>query len=117
FVVVWKTWKWNLLAAIAVMAPFLIVDIAFLTSNLLKIASGGWLSLLLAIALMILMLTWRRGSRILFEKTRRLEVPLATLVENLEKHPPPRIAGTAIFLTSDPDSTPTALLHSLKHFK
>ena len=117
FVVVWKTWKWNLLAAIAVMAPFLIVDIAFLTSNLLKIASGGWLSLLLAIALMMLMLTWRRGSRILFEKTRRLEVPLATLVENLEKHPPPRIAGTAIFLTSDPDSTPTALLHSLKHFK
>jgi KUP system potassium uptake protein len=69
------------------------------------------------VALMILMLTWRRGTRILSEKTRRLEVPLTTLVDSLEKHPPPRIAGTAIFLTSDPDSTPTALLHSLKHFK
>ena len=66
---------------------------------------------------MIVMLTWRRGSRILFEKTRRLEVPLDSLVKRLEAKPPPRIAGTAVFLTSDPDSTPTALLHSLKHFK
>jgi KUP system potassium uptake protein len=117
FIVVWKAWNWNVLAAAALIAPFLFVDLAFLTSNLLKIVSGGWLPVLLGVALMILMLTWRRGTRILFEKTRRLEVPLTTLVESLEKHPPPRIAGTAIFLTSDPDSTPTALLHSLKHFK
>jgi KUP system potassium uptake protein len=116
-IVVWKTWNWNPLAAAALIAPFLFVDLAFLTSNLLKIVSGGWLPVLLGVALMILMLTWRRGTRILFEKTRRLEVPLTTLVDSLEKHPPPRIAGTAIFLTSDPDSTPTALLHSLKHFK
>jgi len=63
------------------------------------------------------MLTWRRGSRILFEKTRRTEVPLMDLVRNLEKHPPPRVPGTAVFLTSDPASAPTALLHALKHFK
>jgi KUP system potassium uptake protein len=65
----------------------------------------------------MLMLTWRQGSRVLFEKTRRSEVPLLELVQNLEAHPPPRVAGTAVFLTSDPESTPTALLHSLKHFK
>jgi KUP system potassium uptake protein len=65
---------------------------------------------------MLVMLTWRQGSRILFEKTRRLEIPLRTLVDNLEKHPPPRKKGTAIFLTSDPEGAPTALLHSLKHF-
>ena len=66
---------------------------------------------------MIVMLTWRRGTRILFEKTRRLEVPLIDLIENLEKHPPPQVPGTAVFLTGDPTSTPTALLHSLKHYK
>ena len=73
--------------------------------------------LLLGGFLMLVMLTWRRGSRILFEKTRRLEVPLTELIDKLEAKPPPRIAGTAVFLTSDPESTPTALLHSLKHFK
>jgi KUP system potassium uptake protein len=63
------------------------------------------------------MLTWRRGSRLLFEKTRRLEVPLADIIDSLEKKPLHRVPGTAIFLTSDPQSTPTALLHSLKHYK
>ncbi len=117
FVVVLKVWKWSPLATVGVVAPFLFIDIAFLAANLLKIVHGGWFPLFLGIALMVLMLTWRRGSRILFEKTRRLEVPLADLVASLEKHPLQRIAGTAVFLTGDPDSTPTALLHSLKHFK
>ena len=71
----------------------------------------------LGVFLMIVMLTWRRGTRILFEKTRRLEVPLLDLVGSLEKKPPPRVPGTAVFLTGDPTSTPTALLHSLKHYK
>jgi KUP system potassium uptake protein len=116
-IVVWRVWRWNILTAIAVIVPLLVLDSAFLAANLLKILHGGWFPLLAGGALMVVMLTWRRGSRILFEKTRRLEVPLADLVHSLEKHPPPRIAGTAIFLTGDPDSTPTALLHSLKHFK
>ncbi|HVY18983.1 MAG TPA: potassium transporter Kup [Bauldia sp.] len=117
FIVVWRVWRWNLITAVFVVVPLLLLDSAFLAANLLKILHGGWFPLLAGGALMVLMLTWRRGSRILFEKTRRLEVPLADLVHSLEKHPPPRIAGTAIFLTGDPDSTPTALLHSLKHFK
>ena len=117
FIVVWRVWNWNVFGAAALVLPFLFIDSTFLVANLLKILHGGWFPVLLGVALMTVMLTWRHGSRILFEKTRRLEVPLADLVGSLEKHPPPRIAGTAIFLTGDPDSTPTALLHSLKHFK
>ncbi len=116
FIVIWRAWQWHLLAAAALVLPFLVVDVAFLVANLLKIMSGGWVPVLLAAGLMIVMLTWRRGNHVLFAKTRRLEVPLTDLVDKLEADPPPRIAGTAIFLTSDPDSTPTALLHSLKHF-
>jgi KUP system potassium uptake protein len=63
------------------------------------------------------MYTWRRGSRLLFEKTRRLETPLDDLVRMLERKPPQRVPGTAVFLTSDPKSAPTALLHSLKHYR
>jgi KUP system potassium uptake protein len=63
------------------------------------------------------MYTWRRGSRLLFAKTRRLETPLDDLVRILEKKPPARVPGTAVFLTGDPMSAPTALLHSLKHYK
>ncbi|MCR4281952.1 MAG: KUP/HAK/KT family potassium transporter, partial [Bauldia sp.] len=117
FIVVWRVWNWRLVAAAGLVVPFLLIDLTFLSANLLKVVEGGWFPLLLGGLVILVMLTWRRGSRILFEKTRRLEVPLRTLVENLEKHPPHRVAGTAIFLTSDPESTPTALLHSLKHFK
>ena len=117
FIVIWRVWHWHPLAAAALVLPFLLIDLTFLSANLLKIVSGGWFPLLLGAFLMLVMLTWRRGSRILFEKTRRTEVPLAELIDKLEASPPPRIAGTAVFLTGDPESAPTALLHSLKHFK
>ena len=117
FIVIWRSWHWHPVAAAALVLPFLFIDLTFLSANLLKILSGGWFPLLLGGGLLIIMLTWRRGSRILSEKTRRVEVPLTLLVDRLEANPPPRIAGTAVFLTSDPESTPTALLHSLKHFK
>src|SRR5207248_7096868 len=71
----------------------------------------------LALIVMVLMHTWRRGTSALRNKTRRLETPLADLVRMLEQKPPKRVPGTAVFLTSDPDSAPTALLHSLKHYK
>jgi KUP system potassium uptake protein len=117
FVVIWRVWKWGAVAATAIVLPLLIVDTTFLAANLLKIVDGGWFPLLLGGFLIAVMLTWRRGTRILFEKTRRTEIPLGDLVARLEAKPPPRVAGTAVFLTSDPASTPTALLHSLKHFK
>jgi KUP system potassium uptake protein len=117
FVVVWKVWKWSPLLAAALIAPFLLLDLTFLAANLLKVWEGGWVPLALGGVVMLLMYTWRRGSRLLFEKSRKLEFPLADLVAMLEKRPPARVSGTAVFLTSDPLSAPTALMHSLKHYK
>lgn len=117
FVVVWKVWRWSPIAAAALIAPFLFLDLTFLTANLLKVLEGGWVPLALGSIVMLLMYTWRRGSRLLFEKSRKLEFPLADLVAMLEKRPPQRVPGTAVFLTSDPLSAPTALMHSLKHYK
>src|SRR5579871_4660754 len=117
FVVIWKVWRWSPIAAAALIAPFLFPDFTFLTANLLKVFEGGWVPLALGTWIMLLMYTWRRGSRLLFEKSRKLEFPLADLVAMLEKKPPQRVSGTAVFLTSDPLSAPTALMHSLKHYK
>ena len=117
FVAIWKVWRWSAVAAACIIGPFLLIDLTFLSANMLKIFEGGWMPLALGSMVMLIMYTWRRGSRILSEKTRRLELPLADLIRILEKKPPIRVPGTAIFLTSDPLSAPTALLHSLKHYK
>jgi KUP system potassium uptake protein len=117
FVVIWKVWRWPAVAAAALIAPFLLLDLTFLAANLLKVFDGGWVPLALGAIVMLLMYTWRRGSRLLFEKSRKLEFPLLDLVTLLEKRPPQRVPGTAVFLTSDPSSAPTALMHSLKHYK
>jgi KUP system potassium uptake protein len=117
FVVIWRVWRWSPIAAAALIAPFLFLDLTFLAANLLKVLEGGWVPLALGAVVMLLMYTWRHGSRLLFEKSRKLEFPLAELVAMLEKRPPQRVSGTAVFLTSDPVSAPTALMHSLKHYK
>jgi KUP system potassium uptake protein len=117
FIVIWRVWHWTPLAAAALMAPFVVVDGTFLSANLMKVVEGGWVPLAIGIAMMVVMYTWRRGSALLFEKTRRLETPLEALVAMLEKKPPQLVPGTAVFLTSDPSSAPTALMHSLKHYK
>jgi KUP system potassium uptake protein len=117
FIVIWRRWGWSPLAAGALMLPFLFIDLIFLAANLLKVVEGGWVPLALGGLVMMVMYTWRRGSKILYDKTRRGETPLDDLVRMLEKKPPQRVPGTAVFLTSDPGSAPTALLHSLKHYK
>lgn len=116
-IVIWRYWNWPLWAAAALMVPFLFIDLIFLGANLLKVFQGGWVPLLIAAMIITIMLTWRRGARILAEKTRRLETPIDSLIESLEKRELCRVPGTAVFLTADPDSAPTALLHSLKHYK
>jgi KUP system potassium uptake protein len=116
-VVIHKVWGWPALGAAALIVPFLLVDLTFLGANLLKVHDGGWVPLALGALLMIVMITWRRGSRMVFEKTRKSEVPLKFLVDSLEKKPPVRVPGTAVFLTGDPEFAPTALMHSLKHYK
>jgi KUP system potassium uptake protein len=117
FIVIWRLWCWSFLAAAVLIVPFLLIDLTFLSANMLKVVQGGWVPLALGGVVMLVMYTWRRGSRILYDKTRRLETPLEDLVRMLERKPPARVPGTAVFLTSDPKSAPTALLHSLKHYK
>jgi KUP system potassium uptake protein len=117
FVVIWKVWDWSPIAAAALMVPFVFIDLTFLSANLLKVFEGGWVPLALGGLVMIVMYTWRHGSRLLLEKTRRQEILLADLVRMLESKPPMRVSGTAVFLTSTPDYSPTALMHSLKHYK
>jgi len=93
------------------------LDGVFLFANGLKIASGGWLPLTMGSILVALMVTWTKGTQILSEKSRRDSVSLTDLVEMLKKRPPHRVQGTAIFLTSDADVAPVALMHNLKHNK
>jgi KUP system potassium uptake protein len=117
FIVIWKLWHWKLWQVLLVIVPLVVVDVTFFSANLLKLFDGAWAPLLFGTAMVLTILTWRRGSRLLAEKTRRTEVPIDTLVSSLEKKPPHLAPGTAVFLTSAPDFAPTALLHNLKHNK
>jgi KUP system potassium uptake protein len=117
FIVIWKLWKWQFWKALALILPFVVVDLTFFSANFLKLFEGAWAPLLFGATMVLLILTWRRGTGILLNKTRRTEVPVDTLFRNLEKKPPHFVPGTAVFLTSDPEFAPTALLHNLKHNK
>ncbi|HUN95642.1 MAG TPA: potassium transporter Kup [Bradyrhizobium sp.] len=117
FIVIWKLWGWRPAAAAALILPFVVVDTTFFSANFLKLFEGAWVPLLFGLSMAIVIWTWRRGTAILLAKTRRTEVPLRELIASLEKRPPHIVKGTAIFLTSDPDFVPTALLHNLKHNK
>ncbi|TGT42160.1 potassium transporter Kup [Mesorhizobium sp. M8A.F.Ca.ET.165.01.1.1] len=117
FVVMRKMWKWKLALALALTLLFGIIDSGFFLANVVKIVEGGWVSITVASLMGLIMWTWIRGSRYLFDKTRRNEIPLDFLAGNLLKKKPQLVSGTAVFLTSDPLSAPTALMHSLKHYK
>ena len=117
FIVVWKLWKWQWWSAALLVCPLVFIDAVFLSANLLKLLEGAWLPVLFGCFMVLLILTWQRGSRILVNKTRRVEVPVDSLIRNLEKKPPHIVPGTAVFLTSDPDFAPASLLHNLKHNK
>ncbi|WP_434723291.1 potassium transporter Kup [Mesorhizobium sp. RIZ17] len=117
FVVMTRIWKWNIWLAVGLTAMFALIDIGFFAANIVKVFEGGWSSLAVAFAIIMAMWTWVRGSRYLFDKTRRNEIPLDFLAANLLKKKPQLVSGTAVFLTSDPLSAPTALMHSLKHYK
>src|SRR5215813_11144382 len=117
FIVIWKFWHWPLWRVGLVVAPLVLVDVIFFSANLLKLLEGAWAPILFGASMVLLILTWRRGTSILAQKTRRSEVPLDTLLASLQKHPPHMVPGTAVFLTSQPEFAPTALLHNLKHNK
>ncbi|HEY0919671.1 potassium transporter Kup [Devosia sp.] len=117
FIVMWRIWKWRVIFAILVIVPMLTIDLSFFIANATKFAQGGWVPAVVGAVLILIMSTWIIGRQRLSEKTRRDEVPLEFLVENLAKKKPTIVPGTAVFLTSDIEGAPTALLHSLKHYK
>lgn len=113
-----RRWNWPLWWAVGLLVPLLALELVFLGANLLKLHDGGYVPVLMAIVFTVIMWTWRRGSSILFEKTRKIDVPLATfapMIERRSEHAPVLVPGTAIFLTSDPLTAPAALLHNIKH--
>jgi KUP system potassium uptake protein len=117
FVIVRYMWKRPTWQAAMAASAFGVFDLVFIGSNLLKIPDGAWLPLVLGGALVVIMWTWTRGAQILTDKTRRDSVPLLELSEILKARAPHRAPGTAIFLTSDPEMAPVALMHNLKHNK
>jgi KUP system potassium uptake protein len=108
---------WSLAVAVPVFALFGLVDLTFLSANLLKIAEGGWFPIVVAGLVFAVMGTWWRGRRILAELRARDAMPLAQFVDVLNPERPVRVPGTAIFLTRDLTQVPVALLHALKHYK
>jgi KUP system potassium uptake protein len=115
FFVIWRCWKWPLWKTAALIVPLIIIEQIFFFANALKIPEGGWFPLAIAAFIGIVMHTWLRGSRVLSKATRKNEAELDWLIRKLEAKPPHRVPGTAVFLTGDPESAPTSLMHNLKH--
>jgi KUP system potassium uptake protein len=108
---------WSLVIAVPVFAAFGLIDLTFLSSNLLKIFDGGWFPIAVAAVVFTMMATWWRGRRLLAQRRARDAMELSQFIAALDPEGPPRIEGTAIFLTSDLTRVPTALLRALEHYK
>jgi KUP system potassium uptake protein len=117
FVVVRRCWNWSLPLALALIAPLLILDLTFFIANLLKVLTGGWVPLTLGLGLCILMATFVQASDRLRAKLTRDGLPMEDFRKLLAQRSTATTPGTAVYLTGDPETTPPALMHSLKHFK
>jgi KUP system potassium uptake protein len=109
-----RQWRWNVRFVVALFGVLAVIDLLFLSANMLKIPEGGWLPLFIAAAVFMLMETWRTGRRAHMEKVRSESMPIDLFIEKADKSPL-RVAGTAIFLAARGDAVPGALLHNLKH--
>lgn len=112
-----QRWNWKPWQVAAFLALFLTIDLAFFSSNLLKVPHGGWVPLLVAAMVYTLMTTWKLGRTLLSSILRRSSLPLDLFLRDVGNRKPFRVPGTAVFMTSDPEGTPVVLLHHLKHNK
>ncbi|PYP11988.1 MAG: potassium transporter Kup [Gemmatimonadetes bacterium] len=111
------TWRWGFARAAIVAGLFLCVDLPFFAANMLKIRYGGWVPLVIAAAIFLLMTTWKRGREILGKRMQEKTVALKMLLADLAAEPPLRVPGTAVFMYGTTDGTPPALVHNLTHNK
>jgi KUP system potassium uptake protein len=112
-----RLWGWKGVLVFPFTVCFLLIDSSFFGANIIKVADGGWFPLTVGLMVYTLLSTWKRGRQILSERLQAEAVPLESFVENVKPDSPPRVPGTAVFLSRDPQGTPTALLHNLKHNK
>jgi len=118
FAIVARTrWHWPLWRVVGLAAFFFTFDFAFLGANALKIERGGWVPLVIALAILTLMTTWKTGREVLGGIMRQASLPLDLFLQDIGRKPPPRVPGTAVFMTSDAVGAPVVLLHHLKHNK
>ncbi len=117
FFVIRYAWRYNLMLCLLATVFFIVIDIAFFSASLLKLAEGGWFPLLMASVIFVVMLTWRRGRQILVRRLQSSAIPLESFRKSLIEYPPTRVHGTAIFMAPESGAVPHALLHNLSHNK
>ena len=115
FIAMRQIWGWSLIRAGIVAGAFIVIDMAFFLSNLSKIASGGYVPLLLAALVYGIMLIWHRGAKAVAARLRETVVPIGTFMANILQGQIPRVPGTAIFLTRTTQDVPPVMLWHLKH--
>ena len=115
FVLFLKAWKWPLMAVIAVIAPILIVELLFLGANMMKLHDGGYVPVAIAATMCVMIWSWVCGTNHVKQKAADSAISLVKLIAMLDKSQPMSVPGTAVFLTQDPNTAPSALLHNLKH--
>jgi KUP system potassium uptake protein len=117
FMVIRVRWDLGLGVTLAGALLFLSIDLAYFGANAVKIPDGGWFPLVAALLVFTLLVTWKRGREIVMLRLSEKALPLVPFVESLLVHPPVRVPGTAVFMTTDANGAPSALLHNLKHNK
>jgi KUP system potassium uptake protein len=111
-----RIWRWSPARAAIVTGVFLLVDLMFFGANIVKLAQGGWLPLLIAVIILVVMTTWERGGALLAAGSGRA-LSVESLIQDLARGSVARVPGTAVFLSGDATRIPTALMHNLKHNK
>jgi KUP system potassium uptake protein len=112
-VLIFRVWKWNRTLAGLTIGLFALVDGSFFASNITKVADGGWFPLAVAAVIFTVLTTWARGRGLMRQRLDQDALPLDAFVKSAANiH---RVRGTAVFLSTAPDTVPTALLHNLKH--
>jgi KUP system potassium uptake protein len=110
-------WNWPLVKIVPLTIGFLIIDVTLFAANIIKIEHGGWVPVVIAVGVFILMSTWKKGRILLNHALNSGALPLKLFLDDVERRKPVRVPGTAVFMTSSNDGVPVVLLHHLKHNK